>query len=108
MIHSETDYKVYKEAGLRGLDLAFYKPRDKYHTGEDNIRNVSPKSLWHMMSNAIDFVQMGVVDDSEEPAVYTTFWVTFATPISALARVNLVLLVLFPVVSTPLLFVIRV
>ena len=42
-----------------------------------------------MMSNAIDF---GVVDDSEEPAVYTTF----ATPISALARVNLVLL------STPL------
>ena len=29
-----------------------------------------------MMSNAIDF---GVVDDSEEPAVYTTF----ATPISA-------------------------
>ena len=37
-----------------------------------------------MMSNAIDF---GVVDDSEEPAVYTTF----ATPISALARVNLVL-----------------
>ena len=30
-----------------------------------------------MMSNAIDFVQMGVVDDSEEPAVYTTFWVTF-------------------------------
>ena len=33
VIHSETDYKVYKEAGLRGLDLAFYKPRDKYHTG---------------------------------------------------------------------------
>ena len=107
VIHSETDYKVYKEAGLRGLDLAFYKPRDKYHTGEDNIRNVSPKSLWHMMSNAIDFVQMGVVDDSEEPAVYTTFLgYFFATPISALARVNLVLLVLFPVVSTPLLFVI--
>ena len=23
----QTDYKVYKEAGLRGLDLAFYKPR---------------------------------------------------------------------------------
>ena len=37
-----------------------------------------------MMSNAIDF---GFVDDSEELAVYTTF----ATPISALARVNLVL-----------------
>ena len=36
------------------------------------------------MSNAIDF---GFVDDSEELAVYTTF----ATPISALARVNLVL-----------------
>lgn len=37
------------------------------------------------MSNAIDF---GVVDDSEEPAVYTTF---LPRPISALARVNLVL-----------------
>ncbi|KHC52968.1 hypothetical protein MEW_02415 [Candida albicans P60002] len=41
------------------------------------------------MSNAIDF---GVVDDSEEPAVYTTFLgYFFATPISALAKANLVL-----------------
>lgn len=37
LIHSETDYKVYREAGLRGLDLAFLS-RDLYHTAEDNIK----------------------------------------------------------------------
>lgn len=56
LIGSETDYAVYKTIGnLRGLDLAFFKPRDIYHTAGDNIRNTNIKSLWHMLSNTIDF-----------------------------------------------------
>lgn len=58
LIGSETDYSVYKTLGnLRGLDLAFFKPRDIYHTAGDSIRNTNVKSLWHMLSNTVDFTQ---------------------------------------------------
>ncbi|CAX44231.1 membrane-bound mettalopeptidase, putative [Candida dubliniensis CD36] len=111
LIHSETDYKVYKEAGLRGLDLAFYKPRDIYHTAEDNIKNINLKSLWHMLSNSIDFanfVSNQKINDSgkDEFAVYTSFLgYFFSSPISALVTINSVLIVLFPILSGPLLFI---
>ena len=83
LIRSETDYKVYKEiGGLRGLDLAFYKPRDIYHTTEDNIRHANKRSLWHMLSNALDFTlefssRTGELGDENaeltDPALYTSF-----------------------------------
>lgn len=57
VIHSETDYKIYfQNAGFRGIDIAFYKPRDIYHTGYDDIRHTSKKAVWHMLSSALDFV----------------------------------------------------
>ncbi|RCK54781.1 Vacuolar membrane protease [Candida viswanathii] len=112
LIHSETDYKVYKEAGLRGLDLAFYKPRDIYHTGEDNIRNINIKSLWHMLSNSIDFTKFIAsqkIDDKvgkDEPAAYTSILnYFFSTSVTTLSTINMVLIVLFPVISGPLLFI---
>ncbi|EMG49410.1 Membrane-bound mettalopeptidase, putative [Candida maltosa Xu316] len=112
LIHSETDYKVYKEAGLRGLDLAFYKPRDIYHTAEDNIRNINIKSLWHMLSNSIDFTKFitnGKIDDvgGEEFAIYSSFVnYFFAVSASTLVTINSVLLILFPLIGCPLLFII--
>ncbi|CAI5759065.1 unnamed protein product [Candida verbasci] len=99
LIHSETDYKIYKENGLRGLDLAFYKPRDIYHTREDNIRNVKRESLAHMLSNAKDFtkyVSMHQLEDSDDQAIYTTFFNTFFSISSGtLFKINLVLLISF-------------
>lgn len=116
LIHSETDYAVYKSQGrLRGLDLAFYKPRDIYHTGGDNIKNVNKKSLWHMLSNALDFtnsIAYEKIDLDEEYvggeaaksstdyAAYLSFlnyFVAFA--LSEVVVVNIVLLVLVPIVS---------
>ena len=112
LIHSETDYKVYKEAGLRGLDLAFYKPRDIYHTGEDNMKNINIKSLWHMLSNSIDFtkfISSQIIDNEtgkEEFAIYTSILnYFFSTSATTLYTLNLILIVLFPVISGPLLFI---
>lgn len=116
VIHSETDYKVYKEQGsLRGIDLAFYKPRDLYHTDKDKIANVNVKSLWHMLASAIDYTvamssRLDLDDESEhtsynfDPAVFGTFANRyFVWPIRSLIVANLVLLVAVPLVSLPLL-----
>ncbi|CCG25723.1 hypothetical protein CORT_0C03490 [Candida orthopsilosis Co 90-125] len=111
LIHSETDYKVYREAGLRGLDLAFFKPRDLYHTAEDNIKNVDLKSLWHMVSNAIDFttfIAENEIDETgaDEAAVYTSILNTFYSISSTkLTAINTVLVVLFAIVNGALIFI---
>ncbi|KAL2175132.1 uncharacterized protein P884DRAFT_301830 [Thermothelomyces heterothallicus CBS 202.75] len=53
-IRSATDYSVlYDVYGQRGLDLAFFKPRARYHTNQDDARHASRGSLWHMLSAAI-------------------------------------------------------
>lgn len=120
LIRSETDYKVYKEkGGIRGLDLAFYKPRDIYHTAGDNIKNVNSLSLWHMLSNSLDFanaIVQGPIDlddeylDSDsfnfnhEFSAYASFLnFFFAFPVSQVVLVNIVALIVVPVVSFPLL-----
>ncbi|KAI5952435.1 hypothetical protein KGF54_003302 [Candida jiufengensis] len=109
-IHSETDYKIYHEAGLRGLDLAFFKPRDIYHTSLDNIKNVQIKSLWHMLSNSIDFTKFisnENIDDSgdSESAIYfSSFNSFFSLPSSRLFTINIILLLLFPIVNGILIF----
>ncbi|KXT07367.1 hypothetical protein AC578_493 [Pseudocercospora eumusae] len=57
-IRSGTDYSVFhEELGLRGLDVAFYEPRARYHTNEDDSRNTNPDSLWHMLSAAVATTQ---------------------------------------------------
>lgn len=123
LILSETDYLIYKEdGGLRGLDLAFFRPRDLYHTPGDSIRNVNIKSLYHMFSNALDFTKIitsGPIDlDAEylhayndggqkDFALYTSFLNYFyAIPVSRFVVLNVVLLVILPLISFPLLFII--
>ncbi|GEQ71975.1 hypothetical protein JCM33374_g5661 [Metschnikowia sp. JCM 33374] len=119
LIHSETDYAVYKDkGGIRGLDLAFYKPRDLYHTAGDNINNINIKSLWHMLSSVLDFTAHlveGEIDlDGETQVVkstdfsaYTSFLnFFFAIPISSIVVINIVLLITIPVLSLLFLLVI--
>ncbi|KAL2268529.1 hypothetical protein VTJ83DRAFT_3375 [Remersonia thermophila] len=53
-IRSATDYSVLHDVyGQRGLDLAFFQPRARYHTNQDDARHTSRGSLWHMLSAAI-------------------------------------------------------
>lgn len=116
LIRSETDYKVYLTEGrFRGLDIAFFRPRDFYHTPRDNIRNVNKKSLWHMLANALDFskslsvsVDLDMNEDStyfhsKDNTVFASFMnYFFVCSTSQLVMVNGALLVgtsvlLFPV-----------
>lgn len=51
VVRSTTDYSVYEQAGLDGLDFAFYKGRSRYHTWYDSISGMEggKKALWAMM-----------------------------------------------------------
>jgi hypothetical protein len=53
-IRSETDYVVFKAEGMRGLDVAFWEPRARYHTDQDDAKHASKSSLWHMLSASIE------------------------------------------------------
>jgi hypothetical protein len=53
-IRSGTDYSVFNgDNGMRGLDVAFFEPRARYHTDQDDAKNTSPDSVWHMLSASI-------------------------------------------------------
>ncbi|KAI1819819.1 hypothetical protein F4861DRAFT_525599 [Xylaria intraflava] len=53
-IRSNTDYIVFNGVyGMRGLDLAFYRPRARYHTNQDDATHASRASLWQMLSNSL-------------------------------------------------------
>ncbi|KAI5804295.1 hypothetical protein EDC01DRAFT_413160 [Geopyxis carbonaria] len=54
LIRSQTDYKVFvEELGMRGLDVAFWTPRSRYHTEDDDVRHTSQESLWHMLGASL-------------------------------------------------------
>ncbi|PNY29796.1 Peptide hydrolase, partial [Tolypocladium capitatum] len=53
-IMSGTDYEIFADIyGQRGVDIAFYTPRSRYHTREDDARHTSIHSIWHMLSAAL-------------------------------------------------------
>ena len=53
-VRSQTDYVIFNEVlGLRGLDVAFWYPRARYHTDQDDARHTSINSLWHMLQTSV-------------------------------------------------------
>lgn len=58
LVRSGTDYSVFTEnLGMRGLDVAFMEPRARYHTNQDDARDTSIDSLWHMLSASLQTVK---------------------------------------------------
>lgn len=54
VIRSGTDFSVFVDSfGQRGLDIAFYAPRARYHTEDDDARHTSVDAIWHMLSAAL-------------------------------------------------------
>ncbi|KAM3542069.1 hypothetical protein ARSEF1564_005025 [Beauveria bassiana] len=54
VIKSGTDYQIFADHyGQRGMDIAFYSPRSRYHTEDDDTRHASVSSIWHMLSAAL-------------------------------------------------------
>ncbi|KAI5202760.1 hypothetical protein AUEXF2481DRAFT_39316 [Aureobasidium subglaciale EXF-2481] len=66
VVKSGTDYSVFvDDLGMRGLDVAFMEPRARYHTNQDNARETSVESLWHMLSAALTTAQ-GLSSDTSD------------------------------------------
>ena len=64
LIKSQTDYVIFNEdLGMRGLDVAFFEPRARYHTDQDDTRHTGKDSLWHMLSAALSTTQ-ALTDDA--------------------------------------------
>ena len=77
MIRSETDYRVWVNAlGYRGLDIAFMKPRVRYHTQQDDRRHTSKDSVWHMLSAALASAKSltGAVGDKVDRSTTDAVW----------------------------------
>ncbi|CCD22906.1 Pff1p NDAI_0A07520 [Naumovozyma dairenensis CBS 421] len=103
-IHSETDYKVYEENGLRGWDIAFYKPRALYHTVNDSISYTSREALWHMLHTSLQLSNY-VAFNNEDPHAYTPAiyfdivgYNFFVINSKSLFALNCILLVAAPVI----------
>jgi hypothetical protein len=53
MLPNDTDFTVFKAAGIQGLNFAFIGDVVHYHTPLDNFANASPASLQHHGDNAL-------------------------------------------------------
>lgn len=65
-IRSETDYVVFRDEGYRGLDVAFWEPRARYHTDQDDTKHTSKDSVWHMLSASVETMRYLTSDTSSE------------------------------------------
>jgi hypothetical protein len=66
VVRSQTDYIVFRAKGYRGLDVAFWEPRARYHTDQDDARHASLDSLWHMLSASVETMKYLSSDTSKE------------------------------------------
>ncbi|KAA8895749.1 hypothetical protein FN846DRAFT_922098 [Sphaerosporella brunnea] len=63
LVKSQTDYKVFTEnLGMRGLDVAFWEPRSRYHTQDDDAKHTSKESLWHMLGTSLQTLAAATSD----------------------------------------------
>ncbi|EJD52382.1 hypothetical protein AURDEDRAFT_111110 [Auricularia subglabra TFB-10046 SS5] len=112
VIKSSTDFVVYEDAGMEGLDLAFYSRRSLYHTKDDSVPSLDGKaSLWAMMQASLVTVKNLASNEGSITgggrAVYLDFLgrAMLVTSQQTFFVVNLVLLIVGPIVVLVLLSV---
>lgn len=64
IIPSDTDYRIYNENSLVGLDIAFYKHRSIYHTMKDNFSKISPLSVQNLGGCLYEIVKQIILEKS--------------------------------------------
>lgn len=98
---NDTDFSVYKRAGLTGLNFAYIDQSTHYHTRLDNAGNVSESSLQHHGSYALaltrHFGNLDLRTTSRGNAVYfdvlSAFMVRY--PVSRVVPLTALVVVLF-------------
>lgn len=75
VVRSGTDYSVFTmDFDMRGMDMAFFHRRARYHTNQDDARHTSPEALWHMLSNSIHILTQLSSSDSGSVPRSTGVW----------------------------------
>jgi Peptidase family M28 len=73
---NDTNLKVFKRAGLAGLNFAFAGGSVYYHTGGDVPANLDPRTLQHQGDNALaltrHFGGLDLESPSGENVIYTS------------------------------------
>ena len=80
---SNTDFALFRDAGIAGFDFAYLLGSPIYHTSDDNVEKVSLRSLQHHGSNALSLarrfggIDLGQPTDDGETVFFTIFgaWV---------------------------------
>lgn len=100
-----TDYSAFQDAGVAGLNFAYFFERTVYHTALDNVENLDPRSLQHHGSYALALTRhfggmnlKTLQKDSDGDAIYFSLFgavlvdypVTWALPLAILAGLLLV------------------
>lgn len=71
---NDTDLTVFKNAGMYGLNFGFLEGLNTYHTQNDNIENLSLKSVQHHGENMIQLVQhfgnIDLIDKKPDKKIY--------------------------------------
>ena len=97
---NDTDFSVVRRANIPGIDLSFAEERNHYHTPNDNLDNLDPRTIQHHGENMLPTTQWLANNDfaSDENLVYShvyngwTQWPATYTPI--LIAVCFILLVI--------------
>ncbi|KAG2142730.1 peptidase family M28-domain-containing protein [Suillus bovinus] len=120
VIRSGTDYSVYEQAGLKGLDFAFYRGRSRYHTKYDSIPGMSgdksKNALCAMMEGTL-FSSLVLANDvkgktrtesigqGSEPVYFDLFGtIMIMFTFQTLRIANIVLLIVGPVILLMLVY----
>ncbi|KAK9235681.1 hypothetical protein V1525DRAFT_458310 [Lipomyces kononenkoae] len=53
VMKSMTDFSIYDDANLKGLDMAYYKSRSRYHTPLDNMRSTNRGSVRYLAQSSL-------------------------------------------------------
>lgn len=120
VIRSGTDYSVYEQAGLKGLDFAFYRGRSRYHTKYDSIPGMSDgkskNALWAMMEGTLSSslvlandvkgkTRTESVGQGSEPVYFDIFGaIMIVFTFQTLWIVNIILLTVGPVILLMLVY----
>ncbi|KAG1882430.1 hypothetical protein F4604DRAFT_425374 [Suillus subluteus] len=120
VIRSGTDYSVYEQAGLKGLDFAFYRGRSRYHTKYDSIPGMSDdkskNALWAMMEGTLSSslvlandvkgkTRSESVGQGSEPVYFDLFGaIMIVFTFQTLWIVNIILLTVGPVILLMLVY----
>ncbi|KAG8980896.1 hypothetical protein FRB90_007418, partial [Tulasnella sp. 427] len=114
VVRSGTDFEVYDKAGMKGLDLAFYRKRARYHTKYDSVPALEGKgSLWAMMAASLRTTKaLDAAKDGSEGGGQPVYFDLFGVSLVVLEQntmfiLNIVALAVGPVIAAALIILVQ-